>query len=231
MRRRRSFTEDLVPIENQPDIPPAMNRNTILPPFRALRTIVGILFLATAGLLILFGSAPAAAIFSIAVSCLLFLAGICILLVERRVVAVKERMEILVLHTVAGFAVSRVVHDISRADRILLATRREPVVDGVGVMYVADTTYPVLICAGDEILVRVTGWDVHRLNKKRSWDFSLPSPAFFLSYSKHAAAKLARALDLPLEYQQDALTYPPGQVPPEWLEEKTVQANLSWRRY
>ena len=95
----------------------------------------------------------------------------------------------------------------------------------------ADRSYPVIVCAGDEPLVVVTGRDISGSQNSRKWDISLPSPAFFPSFSRYAAAQLAKALELPLDYRPEGMLYSPDLIPEVWLNQKNVRAGLSWRRY
>jgi hypothetical protein len=132
---------------------------------------------------------------------------------------------------IAGFVISSPVYNVRLADRVVVSIKQEPFVMDAETIFVADRSYPVLICTGDETIVKVIGWNTDKTKSGFTFDISLPSSAFFISFSRHVAAKLAKALNLPLEYQPDKETYSAGEIPREWLDPKSVRAVLTWRRY
>ncbi len=210
-----------------------MTRNLIIkPPFKLLRLTVGAAFIATGSLLVLTQTdAFPGSLIQLAMAGMILLIGICLAFLERVVVVDRIKPEIRVEWSLSGLILHRIIHDISRADRILIMARQEPVVEDSGIVFVADRSYPVIVCAGDEPLVVVTGRDICRSQDRRKWDISLPSPAFFPSFSRYAAAQLAKVLELPLDYRPEGMLYLPDLIPDEWLNQKNVRADLSWCRY
>lgn len=204
----------------------------IKPPFKLLRLAVGAALIATGSLVVLTRTdAFPGFLIQLTMAGMIFIIGICLAFLERVVVVDKIKPQILVEWSLPGLILHRVIHDISRADRILVMARQEPFVEDSGIVFVADRSYPVLVCAGDEPLVVVTGRDISGSQNRRKWDISLPSPAFFPSFSRYVAAQLANALELPLDYRPEGMLYLPDLIPDEWLNQKNVRADLSWRRY
>ncbi len=162
----------------------------------------------------------------------LIASGLCLAFLERVLTIEANEAAIREEWLLAGFSLRRRMTDVKRADQIRICSRQEPIISDAGLVYVADRTYPVLVCDGNKTLVRITGCDSPSEGaKKQFWDISLPSPAFFLSFSQHAAAICSKALNLPLNDGPGNRTYQPGQIPQGWLDPAHVKAVLSWRRY
>lgn len=204
----------------------------ISPPLRILRLISGGIVLVTGiGLAAISLEFSSNALIRFGTALGLIAAGLGLAFLERVLTLDADKPSIREEWLLAGIPLHRRAIDLKRADRVRICSRQEPVISDAGLIYVADRTYPVLVCAGNETLARITGEDPNRVREKRIWEFSFPSPAFFLSFSQHAAAVCARALNLPLDDTPGNMLYQPGQIPREWLDSAHVKAVLSWRRY
>lgn len=204
----------------------------IRPPLRMLRLISGGIVLTTgiamAAISLEFSSS---ALMRLVTALGLIAAGLSLAFLERVLTLNTNEAAIREEWLLAGISLRHRTMDVTGADQVRICSLQEPFSNDAGLAYVADRSYPVLVCAANETLARITGKDTNQVGKKQIWEFSFPSPAFFLSFSQHAAAVCARALNLPLDYGPGNILYQPGQIPWEWLDPAHVKAVLSWRRY
>ena len=201
----------------------------IRPPFRLLRAGLGLMALGVAGsLLFMYLKVGPGDLAPLLIAALLAGVGLCGGFLERVVLVNAERRELRVVWRLAGIALHTVVRDVRRAEQVVIATRKEPMIEPV--TYAADTSFPVLLRAGEGDILRVIGWGQAKSTGRFTWETSLYSPAFFLSHSRYVAAQLARALRLPLFCETDGSSYPPEAIPSAWLDPKNVAAKLAWRR-
>jgi hypothetical protein len=210
-----------------------MNRNLeIKPPLKLVRLISGLAFIFV-GIFLTTTIMEPLSDFSLLhiFAGILIITGICIAFLQRVVLLDTANREMRIEWRIAGYVISSTVYTISAADRVVVSIRQEAFVPDAETVFVADRSYPVLLCAGNETIVRVIGWKTDKTKSGFTFDISLPSSAFFISFSRHVAARLAKALNLPLEYQPDKKNYSVSEIPPEWLDPKSVRIILTWRRY
>lgn len=204
----------------------------IRPPFPWQRLILGLGFLC-AGVLLL-GDRPDSGEWwwiPVLTGVVFTLCGGFLAFVERVVSVFPATSMARVSWRLAGLAVTRRDVDLTGADRIVLGRQKEVVIPEPGLVFVADTSYPVTVNRGREALLYVTG----RSGQRQVWgvpvQVSLPSPAFFASFSQYAAALVATRLHLPLEHHPQERTLQPEDIPTDWLDPDTVRTVLTWRRY
>jgi len=166
-------------------------------------------------------------------SMFLLLAGGCGALLEKVVRLEPAQGRARVEWLLAGRVINRKEYDTSRIDRVVVPVQQEAFVPEPGTIWVADRSFPVLLCHGSETIFLAFGWDygTKKGDNDRRSGISLPSPAFFPSFVKHAAAVLARSLVVPLHYEPEKLIYAPDQIPAQWLDPAGVRARMAWRRY
>lgn len=168
---------------------------------------------------------------AVAGSLFLLVAGGGAALLEKRVRIEPERRLACVEWLLAGLVINRKNYDTSRIDRVVVPVQQEAFVPEPGTVWVADRSFPVLLCHGSETVFLAFGWDYGTRGGDRRFGISLPSPAFFPTFAKHAAAVLARTIAVPLHYEPEKLIYAPDQIPALWLDPAGVRACMAWRRY
>ncbi len=207
----------------------------IRPPLKGVRRISGTLAMAAGSLMLI--PVHAGSFLSLSgwihliLSAGLLISGIGLAFLEKIVIPDRQTSQLFIEWTLGGFAVlHRKKYQMSEADRVVIAQRQEPFVQSAETVFVADRSFPVLLCAGNTILVTVIGMNMADQAPNRFWQISLPTSAFFHSYARYVGAHLATELCLPLEDRSSDTIYSPDQIPGDWLDPGQISARLTWRR-
>lgn len=214
---------------------PADRDLIIHPPFRKLR-------LGLAGLSLLFASPLAWIIvgrqgeqspellLSFAV---IFTGGIVLGFLERVVIFSSQRPEATVTWKLFG-RISFLTrnHRLEGTDRVKVGMIKLSIIPDSSTVFVADEVYPVWCMKGKDTLLTVIGYPPEKPRNSRFsfYTTALINAAMFEDQARHVGARVARALNLPLEVENLGKTYDPADIPPEWFDETLVRARLKWRR-
>jgi hypothetical protein len=207
-------------------------RIEIRPPLRGVRVTLGLAFLAAGfSLLLAFLRQGVIDLLALLPGALFLPVGLGLSTLERVVGVEKDGRMAFAEWRWCGFLLRRRTVDVSAADQVAIIRRREAFIPGEGTIMVADTTFPVVIRAGGQTLFRAIGWAFPTAEQRFHTDISLPTPAFFPSFARHTAARLAVALHLPLLDETTGEHFTPEAIPQPWLDSNNVSAQLAWRRY
>jgi len=169
-------------------------------------------------------------IFSITV---LFVGGILIGFLERVVMISLTSPEAEVAYKLFDrFVLSLKKRRLEGIDKIVIAEQRLSVMSEPGMFVVADTMFPVWCMSGGVCIFAVIGDEPAPAKKSRFIvvHTAMVNAAWFEDNARYVGARLAEAMNLPLEDQPSRQTFHPDEIPPAWLDERNIRARLKWRR-
>ncbi|MBP7232816.1 MAG: hypothetical protein KBA28_12895 [Syntrophaceae bacterium] len=214
---------------------PVIRDLIIRPPFRKLRLgLAGLSLLLAAPLAWLIlanqgGQSPELLLsFSV-----IFTGGIVLGFLERVIIFSSQRPEATVSWQLFGhFSFLIRNHGLEGTDRIKVGMIKLAIAPDSSTAFVADEAYPVWCMKGQEALLTVIGYPPEKPRNSRFFFYTTPmiNAAMFEDQAQHVGARVARALNLPLEIENLGKTYEPADIPPEWFDETRVRARLKWRR-